>query len=227
MIKKIINKIYGLLVDLSKIFSRKDLDYYIKNNIENLNDIKRVLIVGAGGRINDLVYRISVEKSFELFSLDIEKQYNPDIIADITDYDFNNDKYDVIIISEVLQFIPDPQKAINNIYRGLNKNGIMILTVPFIYPIHDRPYDYYRFTKYALHHLLSKFSEVEVIEKNSWSEAINVLHVRHIMNQNISSKFISIIYLLFGYIFYPINYLLGKLIKTDYITSGYNVRAKK
>ena len=124
MIKKIINKIYGLLVDLSKIFSRKDLDYYIKNNIENLNDIKRVLIVGAGGRINDLVYRISVEKSFELFSLDIEKQYNPDIIADITDYDFNNDKYDVIIISEVLQFIPDPQKAINNIYRGLNKNGI-------------------------------------------------------------------------------------------------------
>ena len=191
MIKKIINKIYGLLVDLSKIFSRKDLDYYIKNNIENLNDIKRVLIVGAGGRINDLVYRISVEKSFELFSLDIEKQYNPDIIADITDYDFNNDKYDVIIVSEVLQFIPDPQKAINNIYRGLNKNGIMILTVPFIYPIHDRPYDYYRFTMYALHHLLSKFSEVEVIEKNSWSEAINVLHVRHIMNQNISSKFIS------------------------------------
>jgi len=45
----------------------------------------------------------------------------------------DHDKYDFIIISEVLEHIDDPvDKGFTNLYMLLKKNGICIITVPFI-----------------------------------------------------------------------------------------------
>ncbi len=47
-----------------------------------------------------------------------------------------------------------------------------------MFPIHERPYDYYRFTRYGLVFLLREFAEVRILERNSYFEAIDVLYVR-------------------------------------------------
>ena len=104
----------------------------------------------------------------------------------------------------------------------LNNGGKIILTVPFIFPLVDRPHDFYRFTKYGIFYLLSDFNNVEVIERNSWTETISVLFVRHIMNKNLSSKFFALIFILTSILFYPFIYILGKLVNSDYICSGYS-----
>lgn len=225
--KFLINKIYGYFVDLSKIFSRKNLNSFIYNELSNTKNLNKVLLIGSGGRINDLLIQISKEKSFELFTLDIDNKYSPNILSDICEYDFTDDKYDVIVIPEVLQAIPTPEKAINNIYSGLLKNGFLILTVPFIFPIVDRPHDYFRFTKYGLKFLLKNFNHLNIYERNTWIESINVLYSRLIMNKDVISKLCGLIFILLGYITYPIIFILGKIIKSDFITTGYNVIAKK
>tara|TARA_B100001996_G_scaffold17403_2_gene14325 strand:+ start:181 stop:861 length:681 start_codon:yes stop_codon:yes gene_type:complete len=225
--KFLINKIYGYFVDLSKIFSRKNLNTFIYNELSNAKNLNRVLLIGSGGRINDLLIKISKEKSFELFTLDIDNKYSPDILSDVCEYDFTDDKYDVIVIPEVLQAIPTPEKAIKNIYSGLLNNGYLILTVPFIFPIVDRPHDYFRFTKYGLKFLLKDFNYINIYERNTWIESINVLYSRLIMNKDVISKLSGLIFILLGYITYPIIFILGKIIKSDFITTGYNVIAKK
>ena len=227
MIKIIINKIYGYFVDLSKVFSRKNLNKFISKELHDTDNLNKVLIIGAGGRIHKLVEKISLEKSFELISMDINKNYNPDIISDICEYKFTHDEYDLIIMPEVLQAIPTPHKAIQNILTGIKKGGSIIITVPFIFPIVDRPHDYFRFTKYGLNFLLKDFSEIIIFERNSWIESINVLCVRLIMNNDILSKIIGTIFIILAYINYPFVFLLGKLLKSDYLTTGYNVSGKK
>tara|TARA_Y100000590_G_scaffold85678_1_gene95886 strand:+ start:1284 stop:1964 length:681 start_codon:yes stop_codon:yes gene_type:complete len=220
--KFIIYHIYGYFVYLSKIFSRKNLNKYIAQQLINVKPGSKVLLVGAGGRIDTLISKLSVENDFHLRTIDINPDYEPDISADICDYDFSGEKYDVVLIPEVLQAIKTPIKAIENIYSALNKGGKIILTVPFIFPLVDRPQDFYRFTKYGIFYLLSDFNNVEVIERNSWTETISVLFVRHIMNQNLSSKLFALIFILTSILFYPFIYILGKLVNTDYICSGYS-----
>ena len=220
--KFIIYHIYGYFVYLSKIFSRKNLNKYIAQQLINVKPGSKVLLVGAGGRIDTLISKLSVENDFHLRTIDINPDYEPDISADICDYDFSGEKYDVVLIPEVLQAIKTPIKAIENIYSALNKGGKIILTVPFIFPLVDRPQDFYRFTKYGIFYLLSDFNNVEVIERNSCTETISVLFVRHIMNQNLSSKLFALIFILTSILFYPFIYILGKLVNTDYICSGYS-----
>ena len=220
--KFIIYHIYGYFVYLSKIFSRKNLNKYIAQQLINVKPGSKILLVGAGGKIYTLISKLSAENNFHLRTIDINPDYNPDILDDICDYDFSDEKYDIVLIPEVLQAIKTPGKAIENIYSALNNGGKIILTVPFIFPLVDRPHDFYRFTKYGIFYLLSDFNNVEVIERNSWTETISVLFVRHIMNQNLSSKLFALIFILTSILFYPFIYILGKLVNTDYICSGYS-----
>jgi hypothetical protein len=37
--------------------------------------------------------------------------------------------------------------------RVLKPDGRIIVSVPFLFPVHDAPHDYWRFTKYALEYL--------------------------------------------------------------------------
>ena len=63
--KFLINKIYGYFVNLSKIFSRKNLNNFIYKKLSNEKKLNKVLLIGSTGRFNDLLIKISKEKSFE------------------------------------------------------------------------------------------------------------------------------------------------------------------
>lgn len=52
------------------------------------------------------------------------------IKADATDLPFKDKSFDRIICSEVLEHIPDDQKAISEMHRVLKPGGIVIITVP-------------------------------------------------------------------------------------------------
>jgi len=53
---------------------------------------------------------------------------------------------------ELLQF---PKVAVQEIHRVLNKTGYLVGYVPFLYPIHNQPVDYWRFSNQALYQILS------------------------------------------------------------------------
>ena len=62
----------------------------------------------------------------------------------------SENEFDTIILSDVLEHIENPIFLWNEMNRVLKKGGKVILNVPFFYWLHETPFDYYRFTEYAL-----------------------------------------------------------------------------
>jgi SAM-dependent methyltransferase len=224
---KILKFIYKIFIKLSKIISRKGVYPFLNIEFNKIRSYKKVLTIGAGGEVNFLLNQYSKKNSFDLVSFDIEKNMQPDILGDICTYDFKEEKYDYVVIVEVLEHLHSPHLAISNINSLLNQGGKIILTVPFIFPIHERPYDYYRYTKYGLEFLFKDFSNLKIKERNSWLEAINVLFVRLVMDRNFISRIFAPFFIILAYFNFPFIWILSKAIRTDFITTGYLLTATK
>lgn len=58
--------------------------------------------------------------------------------------------YDTIVLSDVLEHIPEPALLFSEITRILAPGGRLLMNVPFFYWLHAHPHDYYRYTEFAL-----------------------------------------------------------------------------
>lgn len=70
---------------------------------------------------------------------------------------------DVIISTQVIEHLERPQDALQEAARILKKDGLLLISFPFLYPIHADPQDFTRFTEFAMEGHLKKhgFSIVE------------------------------------------------------------------
>ncbi len=215
------------VVRLSKKLSRKGLYEFLRGEFSAIAANEQVLTIGASGEVHELLAAYAKQQEFSVTSFDIDQKYQPDLLGDICTYDFGDRKYDVIVLSEVLEHVHSPHLAIRNIHGLLQPGGRLILTVPFIFPIHERPHDYFRYTRYGLEFLLSEFKDVQIRERNSWAEAINVLALRLVVDKNRASRLVAPLFVLGAFVKLPFVLLLGKLVQTDVMTTGYVVTASK
>ena len=104
-----------------------------------------------------------------------------DIIADAHDLQQISDaSFDVVLCTEVLEHLHTPLQALKEFHRVLAPGGQLILTTRFIYPLHDVPGDYYRYTKYGLKHLVTEagFTIDDFQEEADTMETLAVLYQR-------------------------------------------------
>jgi SAM-dependent methyltransferase len=66
---------------------------------------------------------------------------------------FRDGEFDTIILSDVLEHLPEPAHLWNEMSRLLPAGGHALVNVPFFYWLHEEPHDYYRFTEFALRRL--------------------------------------------------------------------------
>src|ERR1043165_4566785 len=200
---------------LSKLISRKGLYEFLRREFATIKTNERVLTVGAAGDVHKLLVEHAQQQAFSVTSFDIDQKYQPDILGDICTYEFGERTYDVVVLSEVLEHIHSPHLAIKNIYRLLRNGGRLILTVPFIFPIHERPHDYFRYTRYGLEFLLREFRDVRIRERNSWAEAVNVLAPRPVVDRSRATRLVAPFLVFAAFLKLPLVLLLGKLVRTD------------
>ena len=227
-----IKQLKRLLQKLSKKISRKNLDkftnYYISKISDELGGIDsvKVLNVGAGGNIETYLKN----KFSFVRSIDVDVNRKPDQVIDVCDVNqLRNLTFtpQLICMFEVLEHTKNPINAIQNLYEIIDENNYVMLSTPFIFHIHDEPHDFFRFTKYGLETLFENFKEVVVKPRNGWFETILVLFVRLRMERNVLSKIIGNLFILIYFLLTPITYLLQSIIKSEKITTGYFVYAKK
>lgn len=63
---------------------------------------------------------------------------------------FADDEFDVVLATEVLEHVEHPLATCREMFRVLRPGGVALVTVPFVYPLHEAPYDYQRFTHLGL-----------------------------------------------------------------------------
>lgn len=118
---------------LETFFHRKRQKLLL-NLIEKFGKGKKYLDAGCGsGLITRYLPANSVGLDINPRNIERAKKYAPRakiVEADIENMPFSDNYFSTIICSEVLEHLPNPQKAISEIKRVLEPGGILIGTVP-------------------------------------------------------------------------------------------------
>jgi SAM-dependent methyltransferase len=87
---------------------------------------------------------------------------------------FDDAQFDTILLSDVLEHLPDPQRALCEAARLLAPGGVLIANTPFLYGIHEQPHDFFRVTCYGLRRLVAH-AGLELVELEALGGAPEVL----------------------------------------------------
>jgi len=134
----------------SKI-TRIKLDEFLKKHASQ----EKIVDIGSGNSTYNRFFpnRIAV---------DIDPNRKPDVIGDAHNLPFKDGEVDAILSTDVFEHLKDPVKATAEMKRVLKKGGKLIFVTRFIFPIHDSPNDFWRFSKYGLMELFKDFEILEL-----------------------------------------------------------------
>jgi SAM-dependent methyltransferase len=129
-----------------------------------------LLDVGCG----EMPYRSCLHESVAYTGIDVPQasafamRGSDRVVAfDGTSIPFPDGSFHNVLCTEVLEHAEDPIRLIAEIERVLKPGGSFLGTVPFSARVHYAPYDFHRFTKYALNEMFSSFANVTIEERGS------------------------------------------------------------
>lgn len=114
------------------------------------------------GKVLDLACGIMPYKEYlmsdkieEYIGIDLEPgEYHHDVKPDLywngIEIPLDNSSVDFVLATEFLEHYFDTASILREINRVLKPGGILFFTVPGVWPLHEAPYDYHRFTPFAL-----------------------------------------------------------------------------
>ena len=130
----LITSITGFLSRTIFYFRRTELNY-ILNLIKN--DDSKILDFGCNtGYFANMIKKRNPKS--EVYGADINKfalnyarkRYKDIQFFNINERFYKNYKFDIIVLSHVLEHVKNPKKLIKNISKLLNKNGLLIIAIP-------------------------------------------------------------------------------------------------
>ncbi len=83
-----------------------------------------------------------------------------DFNYDIHELEFDDETFDVVVCISVLEHVPYPDVAIKELRRVLKPGGSIWIQLPFNYPYHEAPKDYWRVSPDGLRVWMRDFEEI-------------------------------------------------------------------
>lgn len=97
-----------------------------------------------------------------------------DVIADISQVPLPGNSFGVVLCTEVLEHVPNTAAAFAELKRLCRPGGAIILTTPFMYPLHEEPYDFVRLTPHMLRQCAGEFG-LEMRELTTLGDELEVV----------------------------------------------------
>ena len=79
---------------------------------------------------------------------------------DVEDLQFPDNSFNAVVCWSVLEHVPHPQRAIAEMHRVLKPNGQIWVQLPFLFPYHADPHDFWRVTPNGLRVWMEAFDEI-------------------------------------------------------------------
>jgi ubiquinone/menaquinone biosynthesis C-methylase UbiE len=162
--------------NLESFIIRKEILKAVENVIPQLKG--KILDSGCGSMPYKKII-LSNDKVESYVGLDIESGLNyEDVKADFfwdgSIMPFDNESFDVVISTEVLEHVPNPDAYLMEVKRVLKPGGMFFFTVPFLMSLHEVPNDYYRYTPYALEMIFKRtgFASIKITPQGGYHAAV-------------------------------------------------------
>jgi len=98
----------------------------------------------------------------KIVCVDIQDGAGVDLVADAHDLHMvENNSVDLIISVSMLEHVRYPHKVVKEMHRILKPGGIIYINVPFTFPFHADPNDFYRFSYKGIDILCEDFEKLD------------------------------------------------------------------
>ncbi len=162
-----------------KDISRSLTDYHVRLAINDRTVRGLVLNVSGGSQTYaEEVRRIPGNRMVVTDWLSSQTSNRVDVFCDAHVLPFGNDAVDSVLLTEVLEHLADPRQALREAFRVLKQGGALLVTTPFLYQAHQRPFDFFRFTYDGLILIATEagFRDVSVARRGeSFAVGLNAL----------------------------------------------------
>ncbi len=124
-----------------------------------LNSRPKILVVG-GGTIGNGVANLYNDQNLDIFSIDVFVSPFTTLVADGHQLPFRDGSFEGVWVQAVLEHVIDPQIVVAEIHRVLIPNGVVYADTPFMQQVHEKAYDFTRFTLSGHRWLFRHFTHI-------------------------------------------------------------------
>ncbi|MBW7860044.1 MAG: methyltransferase domain-containing protein [Rhodocyclaceae bacterium] len=75
---------------------------------------------------------------------------HPDIFGEASCLPFADRSFDYVLLLDVVEHLYFPREALREAARVLRPGGTLMISIPFLYPVHDAPHDFQRYTEHGI-----------------------------------------------------------------------------
>jgi SAM-dependent methyltransferase len=117
-------------------------------------------VLDIGGRLQP--YRPLLKgRTKRYYAVDLRASPLVSVEATAEALPFRDEQFDLVICTQVFEYLPDPALAVAEIRRVLRKGGVLFLSAPSVF-LRENDKECWRFLPEGLRHLLCKFETVQV-----------------------------------------------------------------
>ena len=132
----------------------------------------RLLDIGCGNKPYEMMFSGRVT---EYVGCDVVQSSDnrADIICPATSIPLPDASFDTVFCTQVIEHVADHRALLCEAARLLRSGGVIILSGPMYWPLHEEPYDFFRFTRYGFQTILEHAGfRVTSIESNGGKWAL-------------------------------------------------------
>jgi SAM-dependent methyltransferase len=141
----------------------------------------RLLDVGCGDKPYEHLFRpyvseyigIEHEATFSQTSASLHSR-KPDMLYDGKRLPFEDRTFDTVLNVQVLEHTPKPAALLAEMARVLKEDGLLILSAPFQFRLHEQPHDYFRYSPHGLRAMCDEVG-LDVLEVHSQGSLWSVI----------------------------------------------------
>jgi SAM-dependent methyltransferase len=124
--------------------------YYLDQNLANINFYGDVLDIGGKKSNKRGFFNPKLLNVKSWLYLNNDKDALPDILCSAEDISLGDNHFNFVVMTEVVEYIDNYYKALEEAHRILVPGGTLVLSAPLFSPIHGDLGDRYRFTEFKL-----------------------------------------------------------------------------
>lgn len=136
-------------------FARKNLNDAIKKNSSILSG--SLVDIGCGVKpYESLFLNVKNYIGLEYDNIRSRELGKADFFYKGNLFPFNDNNFDSALCNQVLEHVFTPKEFLKEINRVLKPEGILLLTIPFIWDEHEQPHDFARYSSFGASYLLEE-----------------------------------------------------------------------